>query len=157
MVRRAVLDVFIMHSVEQGLVARYVILCEGISYASGIRAGISHILCQTGNRALPELADAVAEGQRDKVVKASMLCGDCFEAAIAFERTQIAGYIGLAHAYAMIGRRDKSDEYAERGLLLLAEVRDTSTAKAIESGASDIIPPDIHDQMERLLRTCLEH
>jgi hypothetical protein len=150
------LDVFIMHSVDQGLVARYAIICEDDFHASVIRAGISHILCQTGNRALPVLAKALAKGQRDKVVKALMLCGDCFEAAIAFERKQVAGYIGLAHAYATIGKRDKSHEYAKRGLSLLAEVRDDLGSKMIASGASRIIPPDIDDQMEHQLRTYLE-
>jgi hypothetical protein len=151
------LDVFILHSLEHGLVARYAIICKGDFYEPVIRAQISQILCQTGNRALPVLAKAVAKGQRDKVVKALMLGGDCFEAAIAFERKQVGGYIGLAQAYAMIGRRDKSHEYAERGLSLLAEVRDDPGSKAIASGASSIIPPDIHDQAERLLRTCLEY
>jgi len=43
---------------------------------------------------------AMAKGQRDKSIKAMMLCVDCFEAAIAFERTQVAGYMGLAHGLA---------------------------------------------------------
>jgi hypothetical protein len=151
------LDVFIMHSVEEGLVARYAIICEGDFSAPVIRAGISAILCQTGNRALPVLAKAVAKGQRDKAVKALMLCGDCFEAAIVFERNQVGGYVGLAHAYATIGKRDKSHEYAERGLSLLAEVRDSPGSKAIARGESRIFPPDIDDQTERQLRAYLEH
>jgi hypothetical protein len=152
------LDAFIMHSVEEGLVARYAIICERDFYAPVIRAQISQILCQTGNRALPALAKLMAKGQRgDKGVKALMLCCDCFEAAIAFERTQVAGYIGLAHAYATIGRRDKSHESAECGLSLLAECRDGPAAKAIASGESRLIPPDIFDQMERQLRIYLEH
>ena len=146
-----------MHSVEEGLVARYAIICEGDFYPPVIRAGISQILCETGNRALPVLAKAIAKGQQDKGVKALMLCGDCFEAAIAFERNQIGAYIGLAHAYATIGKRDKSHEYAARGVSLLAEVRDDQGSKAIARGASRIIPPDIFDQMERQLRTYLEH
>jgi hypothetical protein len=151
------LDVFIMHSVEEGLVARYAIICEGDFYAPVIRAQISQILCQTGNRALPALAKLIAKGQRgDKGVKALMLCCDCFEAAIAFQRTQVAGYIGLAHAYATIGRRDKSHEYAERGLSLVAELRADPLWMSAR-GESRFFPIDIDDQMERQLRIYLEH
>ena len=151
------LDVFIVHSVEEGLVARYAIICEGDFSAPVIRAQISHILCQTGNRALPALAKLMAKGQRgDKGVKALMLCCDCFEVAIAFERTQVAGYIGLAHAYATIGRRDKSHEYAERGMSLVAEFR-ADPLRASARGESCFFPADIDDQMERQLRIYLEH
>ncbi len=151
------LDAFIMHSVEEGLVARYAVLCEDDLGAPVIRAGISHILCQTGNRTLPVLAKALAKGQRDKALKALMLCGDCFETAIAFEQTQVAGYIGLAHAYATIGKRDKSHEYAKLGLSVLAQGRNNEGSKAIARGDSRVIPPDIFDQMERQLLTYLEH
>jgi len=54
------LDVFIFHSVKEGLVARYAIICEGGFSASVIRAQISQILCETGNRALPALAKLMA-------------------------------------------------------------------------------------------------
>jgi hypothetical protein len=151
------IDAFIFHSVHQGLVARYAIICEGDFYAPVIRAQISHILCVTANQGVPALAKAVAGGKQDKIVNALMLCGDCFEVAIAFERTQVAAYIGLAQAFAMVGNRVKSHEWAKLGLSLLAEVRDDPGSKAIASGASSIIPPDIFDQMERQLRTYLEH
>ena len=151
------LDVFIFHSVKEGLVARYAIICEGGFSASVIRAQISQILCETGNRALPALAKLMAKGERgDKGVKALMLCCDCFEVAIAFERTQVAGYIGLAHAYATIGRRDKSHEYAERGMSLVAEFRADPLWMSAR-GESRFFPLDADDQMERQLRIYLEH
>ena len=65
------LDAFIMHSVEEGLVARYAIICEGDFYAPVIRAQISQILCETGNRALPVLAKAI--WRRGNGTKASKL------------------------------------------------------------------------------------
>jgi len=154
---KGLLDVFISHSMEEGLVGKYALICEDDFYAPIIRAQISQILCETGNRALPVLATAMAEGQRDKSVKALMLAGDCFEAAIVFERSQLGGYVGLAHAYATIGKQDKSHEYAELGLSLLAEVRSDPGSKAIALGESSIIPPDIFDEAERQLRTYLEN
>jgi len=62
---------------------------------------------------------------------------------------------------AWIGKRDKSHEYAERGLSLLVEIRD-DPSKAIARGEIRIFPPDIDsidifDQVERQLRTYLEH
>jgi hypothetical protein len=149
-------EAFVHHSMEQGLVARYAMVCEGDFSAPIIRAQISHILCVTGNRALPALEKAVKSGHRDKTAKALMLCGDCFEAAIAFERTQVAAHIGLAEAYATIGRRDKCHEHAKLGLSLLAVERNDPASKVIEQGRSRIIPPDIFDQMEHQLGVYLE-
>jgi hypothetical protein len=150
---KELLDVFVKHSMEHGLIARYADICEGDFSAPVIRAEISQILCEAGNRALPALEKAVKSGHRDTSIKALMLCGDCFETAIAFDRTQVGGYIGLAHAYATIGRRDKSREQAKLGLSLLAELRDDPPSKALARGESRIFPPDIFDQMDRQLRT----
>lgn len=154
---KGLLDVFIMHSMEEGLVARYALICEDEFREPVIRAQISQILCETGNRALPALAKATEKGQQDKSMKALMLAGDCFEAAIAFERNQLGGYVGLAQAYGTIGQREKSREYAQLGLSLLAEVRQEPGSKALALGESSIIPPNILDLAERLLRTHLEH
>jgi SAM-dependent methyltransferase len=150
------LDAFIFHSTHQGLVPKYANICAVDFSAPVIRAQISHILCVTANQALPELAKTTAKGRQDHIVKVLMLCGDCFETAIAFDRNQVGGYIGLAHAYATIGNRDKTREWAKLGLSLLAELREDAGSKAIARGASSIFPPDIDDQMERHLRTYLE-
>jgi hypothetical protein len=144
---------------EQGLLARYAVICGGDNRHEPaiIRAQISQILCETANRGLPVLAKAVAGEKRDKIVNALMLCGDCFEAAIAFERTQVGACIGLAQAYAIIGNIVKSHEWAKMGLALLAEVRDYQGSKVIARGESSIFPPNIFDQMGRQLRTYLKH
>jgi hypothetical protein len=120
-----------------------------------MRAAISSIVCVGGNHAMPAVERAHARGNRDELVKAAMVCGDCYEIALLFGPQQVGACIGLAHLYASIGRQDKSHEYAKRGLAILADTRDTPAAKALASGASKIIPADIDEQAERQLRAYL--
>jgi hypothetical protein len=150
---KGLLDSFIFHSIQERLIARYALICEDGLHDPVIRAQISEILCETGFRALPVLAKAIAGEQRDQSVKNLMLAGDCFEMAITFERMQLGGYVGLAQTYGMIGKRDKCREYAELGLALLAEVREQPGSEALARGESGVIPPDVFDQAERQLRS----
>jgi hypothetical protein len=150
---KGLLDSFIFHSLQERLVARYALICEDGFHETVIRAQISQILCETGFRALPELVEAIEGDQRDKSVKTLMLAGDCFEMALAFERLQLGGYVGLAQAYAIAGKRDKSREYAELGLALLEEVPEQPGSEAISRGESSTISPDVFNQTERELRS----
>jgi hypothetical protein len=54
---KGLLEAFVMHSMNAGLVARYEAL-DGDSDPTVIRAQISQILCETGNRAIPTLTKA---------------------------------------------------------------------------------------------------
>ena len=101
---KGLMEAFVMHSMDNGLVARYEALGREDADSTVIRAQISHILCQTGNRAIPSLAKALAAQQRDAATKALILAGDTFEAAIAFAKNQVAAYAGLAAMYGLIGK-----------------------------------------------------
>ena len=69
-----------------------------------IRAQISQILSETGNRAVAALAKAITAKQRDAATKALILAGDTFEAAIALAQNQIGAYAGLAAMYELVGK-----------------------------------------------------
>jgi hypothetical protein len=149
---KGLLEAFVMHSMNAGLVARYEAL-DGDSDPTVIRAQISQILCETGNRAIPTLAKALAAKQTEAATKALMLAGDTFEAAIALAKNQIAGYAGLATIYGLVGKRAEAHKYARLGLSELEKMRQDPASRALRH--STIFPADIFDQMERQLRTCL--
>jgi hypothetical protein len=150
---KGLLEAFIMRSMEAGLVARYEAL-GGESSDKSIRAQISQILCETGNQAIPSIAKALEVNQKDAVLKAFMVANDTFEAAIALEKTQIAAYLGMAIMSGLLGKTTKSQNYATLGLSELEKMRRDPASRAISS--SGIFPPDILDQAEHQLRTCLE-
>jgi hypothetical protein len=160
------LEAFIMHSMDAGLVARYEALGRhgwANSDSTVIRAQISQILCETGNRAIPSLAKALEANQKDAALKALMLAGDTFEAAIALAKNQIVGYVGLATTYAMVNKQAECREWAQRGLVELVEMRKKfqeigATQKARAGGYKSSFPAaaiDGLDQQERQLRDLL--
>jgi hypothetical protein len=63
---KGLLDVFVMHSMEEGLVAKYEALRPANVDPAVIRGAISQILCETGNRALPALASSLAKNNSDE-------------------------------------------------------------------------------------------
>jgi ribosomal protein S7 len=75
-----------MQSMDAGLVGRYEALGWKNSDSTIIGAQISQILCETGNRAIPSLAKALEANQKDAALKALMMAGDTFEAAIALAK-----------------------------------------------------------------------
>ncbi len=154
---RGLLDVFVMHSMEEGLVAKYEALGRENVDPAVIRAAISQILCETGNRALPVLASSLAKNKSDEAKKALMLASDCFEAAVAFERTQLSGYVGLAHAFKTMGNSADSHKNAQRGLSVLADIRRDPASHTI--ARSKIFHAKIIDMADRQLKlyVCREH
>lgn len=152
---KGLLEAFVMHSMDAGLVARYEALGRADSDPTFIRAQISHFLCQTGNRAIPSLAKALAAKQTDAATKAFMLAGDAFEAAIALAKNQFAAYLGLAHIYGLVGKSAKSHNYAKLGLSELEKMRRGPVGYAMRDNSS-IFPPDTLDQAERQLRAFLQ-
>lgn len=150
---KGLLEAFVMHSMNAGLVARYEALGRENDTSTVIRAQISQILCETGNRAIPSLTKALAANQTDAATKAMMLAGDTFEAAIALTKNQIAAYAGLAAIYRMVGKTAEAQKYAKLGLSELEETRRTPAASAMRD--SSIFPPDIFEQAERQLRSYL--
>jgi hypothetical protein len=151
------IDAFIYASVKEKLIDRYAHLCRQDFSPEVLRAAVSKVLCDAGFAKLPIIAKFFPMGERGRreCVDAAMIAECCFDAALLFEPQQIAAYIGLAHLHAPFDR-DKSRGFAKRGLTVLAQTRDTPAGRALASGASRIIPPDIDDQAERLLRTFLE-
>ena len=147
---KGLLEAFAMRSMDAGLVARYEALGHHGDSPAVIRAQVSQILCETGNRAVPSLAKALNANQRDAALKAMMLAGDTFEAAIALAKNQIAAYTGLAAIYSMVGKAAEAQRYAKQGLAELEAMRRTPEAAAMRD--SSIMSRDIFGQMERQLR-----
>jgi hypothetical protein len=147
---KGLLEAFAMHSMDTGLVARYEALGQDGDNPTVIRAQVSQILCEAGNRAIPSLAKALAAKQTDAAHKTIMLAGDVFEAAIALTKNQIAAYAGLAAIYCMVGKKAEAQNYAKLGLSELEEMRRAPGASAL--GESSIFPADIFEQVERQLR-----
>ena len=151
---KGLLEAFALHSMNAGLLARYEKLGWDETDTTVIRAQISHILCETGNRAIPSLAEAIEAKRQDAATKALMLARDTFEAAIALAKNQIAAYAGLAAMYGMIGKRQQSHNYARLGFSELQKMKRDPAAQAMRD--STILPADILDQAERQLRNLLE-
>jgi hypothetical protein len=147
---KGLLEAFATHSMDAGLVARYETLGRDGDSPDVIRSQVSQILCETGNRAIPSLAKALAAKQTDAAHKAIMLAGDTFEAAIALTKNQIAAYAGLAAIYSMVGKSADAQKYAKLGLTELEEMRRAPGASALRERS--ILPPDIFEQAERQLR-----
>jgi hypothetical protein len=149
---KGLLEAFVMHSMNTDLVARYEAL-GGDAAPTVLRAQISQILCETGNRAIAPLAKALAANEKDAAVRAISLAGDTFEAAIVLAKNQIAAYIGLATIYSLVGKTADAHKYARLGLSELEKTRQDPASQALSDSA--IFPSDILDQMERQLRTLL--
>lgn len=149
---KGLLEAFVMHSMNAGLVARYEALGQD-SNPTIIRAQISQILCETGNRAIPTLVKALTAQQMDTAHKAMMLAGDTLEAAIVLAKNQIAAYIGLATIYGLAGKAAEVHKYATLGLSELEKMRRDPASYALRDSA--IFPADILDQMEHQLRSLL--
>jgi hypothetical protein len=150
---KGLLEAFVMHSMDAGLVPRYEALGHDNDGPEVIRAQISQILCETGNRTIPALAKALGANQKNAAHKAIMLAGDTFEAAIALTKHQIAAYAGLATIYSMVGKNTEARNYAKRGLSELEGLRRAPSASALRE--SSIFPPDIFEQAEQQLRSYL--
>ncbi len=150
---KGLLEAFVMHSMKAGLVARYEAL-GGDTDPTVLRAQISQILCETGNRAVPSLAKALAANQNEAATKALMLARDTFEAAIALAKNQIAAYAGMAAMYGLIGKSAESHKYARLGLAEVEKMRRGPLGQALRDGSA-IFPADMLDQTERQLRPYL--
>ena len=151
---KGLLEAFILQSMNVGLVPRYEVLGQEDHDLKIIRARISQILCETGNRAIPSLAKALEENQRDVATKQLALAGDTFEAAIAFANNQIVAYIGLATIYGMLGKISDFQSYAKRGFSELEKMRREPAGRAIRE--SSVFPADSFEQLERMLLTFIE-
>jgi hypothetical protein len=149
---KTLLEVFVMTSMKNGLVARYEPLGLEESDPTVIRAQVSQILCQTGNRAIVSLTQALEAKQMDAATKAYGLAHDTFETSIALAKNQIVAYAGRSTAFGLIGKRAECHEYASRGLVELAEMRRLDPPFHM----SAVFPADALDQMERQLRGLLE-
>jgi hypothetical protein len=150
---KGLLEAFVMHSMNAGLVARYETLGED-SDPAVIRVQISQILCEAGNQAVLTLAKALDARQMEAAHKALMSAGDTFEAAIAMAKNQIAAYVGLAKIYCLVGKEVEAKKYAKLGLFELETMRLAPATRALRE--SNVLPADILDQMEQQLNAFLE-
>jgi hypothetical protein len=90
----------------------------------------------------------------DSARKIGFAATNLFEPAIAMSKDQIAGYIGMAAIYELLGEKAQCHEYAKRGLLELQKTRQSAAGQAMRDSA--VFPPDMLDQAERQLRGYLE-
>ena len=144
-------DCFVFSSMEENLVSRYKQLGHKDRNVSVIRAQISGILCQAGFQKIAVLEKEVNTGSSREIGFAAI---SLFEPAIAMSKDQIAGYIGMAAIYELLGVKAQCHEYAKRGLLELQKTRQSATGQAMRDSA--VLPPDMIDQAERQLRGYLE-
>jgi hypothetical protein len=144
-------DCFVFSSMENGLVSRYEQLGHKDRNVSVIRAQISEILCQAGYQKIAVLEKEVNTGSAREIGFAAI---NLFEPAIAMSKDQIAGYIGMAAIYELLGVKAQCHEYAKRGLLELQKTRKSAARQAMRDSA--VLVPDMLDQAERQLRGYLE-
>jgi hypothetical protein len=144
-------DCFVVSSMENGLVSRYEQLGHKDRNVSVIRAQISGILCQAGFQKIAVLEKEVNTGSAREIGFAAI---NLFEPAIAMSKDQIAGYIGMAAIYELLGVKAQCHEYAKRGLLELQKTRESAARQAMRDSA--VLAPDMLDQAERQLRGYLE-
>jgi hypothetical protein len=147
---KGLFEAFIVESMGHDLVSKYKMVGQELSDKTLIRARISGVLCQLGNKARVSLAQALqAKAAPEKFVPDAVLAEAMFESAIAMTKRQIEAYEGLSIIYAMSGDRAKCHDYAKRGLAELAEIA------RLNLKTSDLIPPGAFDEMEQRLRQYL--
>jgi hypothetical protein len=137
-------DCFVLASMENKLVARYEQLGRDDENVSVIRAQISGILCQAGFREIAALEKEVNNKRIDAASKIGFAATNLFEPAIAMSKDQLAGYIGMATIYELLGVKAKCHEYAKRGLLELRKTRQSAAGQAMRDSA--VFPPDMVDR-----------
>lgn len=147
-------DCFVLSSMENNLVSRYEQLGHEERNVSVIRAQMSGLLCQAGFQKIAFLKKEVNNKRIDSARKIGFAATNLFEPAIAMSKDQIAGYIGMAAIYELLGVKAKSHEYAKRGLSELQRTRQSAAGQAMRDSA--VFPPDMLDQAERQLRGYLE-
>jgi hypothetical protein len=145
-------DCFVQSSMENNLVSRYEQLDS--QDRNVIRAQISQILCQAGFQKTAALEKEVKNNRIESARTLGFAATNLFEPAIAMSKDQIAGYIGMAAIYDLLGVRPKSQEYAKLGLSELHKTRQSAAGQAIRD--STVFPADMLDQAERQLRGYLE-
>ena len=144
-------DCFVLSSMEENLVCQYENLGHEDRNVSVIRAKISGILCQAGFQKLALLDKEVNTGSTREIGFAAI---NLFGPAIVMSKDQIAGYIGMAAIYELLGVKAQCHEYAKRGLLEVQNIRQSAAGQAVRDGAA--FPPDMLDQAERELQGYLE-
>lgn len=108
------------------------------------------ILCQAGFDKIAFLEEELRTGSIKRANKLGFSATNLFEPAIALSERQISGYTGMAAVYDLLNSKDKSEDYAIRGLLVLEKVRRSVAGQAMPH--STVFPPDMLDQAERQLR-----
>ena len=69
-------------------------------------------------------------------------------------KNQIAGYVGMATIYNLLGVEEKCSEYAKRGLFELERMKERGEVQALRD--SEVFPPDMFEREEHLLRGYLK-
>jgi hypothetical protein len=146
---KTLLEALVVASMRYDLVKQYEAL--GDSDSNVVSAQMSQVLCRAGNQALVWLEQALTANKPNEAARAFGLVNDTFEPAIALAKNQVVAYAGLSAAYGMVGQRSSSHDFAERGLIELAEMRRFDHLFR----QSQVIPADATDQLEAQLRGLL--
>jgi hypothetical protein len=141
-------DCFVRASIENNLVPEYERLDQ--NDVSIIRSRISEILCKTGLRKISQLRREVLNRRMDEAKNLGLAISDLFEPAIAFSKNQIAGYLGMATVYDLLGVKGKSHEYAKLGLFELDKVKQSEAGQAMRESA--VFPANMLESTEMQLR-----
>jgi hypothetical protein len=147
-------DCFVLSSMENKLVAQFEQLGRDDDDVSVIRAQISGILCQAGFREIAKLEKEVNNKRIDVARKIGFAATNLFEPAIAMSKDQIAGYLGMATIYELLGVQAQCREWAKRGLLELQKTKQSPAGQAMRHSA--VFPPDMLDRAEQQLLGYLE-
>jgi hypothetical protein len=152
------LSPFICYSMEADLIPQYERIGEEESDSEMIRVRISEVVCRRAAHTMSELAKAVTArwiwNRKEKLHSYGMRTVDMFEIAILFAEKQTVAYGGLANVYALIGAKEKAQDWARRGLAQLDKIKRSPAGQAIRH--SKIFPPDVHEQEEKWLQSFLK-
>ncbi len=143
-------DCFVLASMDNNLVPRYEQLSHEDRNVSVIRAEISEILCQAGFQKIATLEKEMGNKRIGSARKLGFAAANLFEPAITMSKDQIAGYIGMARTYDLLGVQAQCHEWAKFGLLELQKTRHSAAGRAMRD--STVFPRDMLDQAERQLR-----
>lgn len=132
-------EVFIISSMETGLVAKYADFCryKGRDLDPDITmAAMSGWLQEAGNKAVRELAQHLSRGDDRRAVAANATAANAFDASLALDEDQLGAYMGRAILAGVLGREDERVAAAEHGLAKMAQMADARRAMALRSPAT---------------------
>lgn len=129
-------EVFIISSMETGLVGKYADFCryKGRDLDPEVTmAAMSGWLQEAGNKAVQELAQHLQRQDERRAMVANQTAANAFDASLALDEDQLGAYLGKALLAGVLGRDDERIAAAEQGLAKVAQLADARRAMAMSS------------------------